>query len=78
MIVIANVFLKLQTVKDLVKSLSNKRRFRTFYGSQLVKRSQTVAKSLWKIVYHISLITLRGNDLENISLMEIWNLTGIF
>ena len=45
MIVIANVLPKLQTVKDLVKKLSRKLRFRTFFGSQDVKGSQTLVKS---------------------------------
>ena len=38
MIVIANVFPKLQTVKILVRPLSKKRRFRTRFDSQHVKR----------------------------------------
>ena len=37
MIVIANVFLKLQTVKTLLRTLSKKRRFRTRFDSQHVK-----------------------------------------
>ena len=39
MIVIANVFSKLQTVKDLVRPLSKRRRFRTPLDSQHVKAS---------------------------------------
>ena len=34
MIVIANVFPKLQTMKDLVRQLSENRRFRTLFDSQ--------------------------------------------
>ena len=45
MIMIANVFPKLQTVKDLVKPLSSKRRFRTSFDSQHVNRWQTHLKS---------------------------------
>ena len=45
MIVIANVFRKLQTVKDLVRPLSKKSRFRTPFDSQHVKGSQTLVKS---------------------------------
>ena len=37
MIVIANGFLKLQTVKILVRPLSKKRRFRTRFDSEHVK-----------------------------------------
>ena len=36
MIVIANVFQKLQTVKDLVKKFSRKRRFRISFDNQNV------------------------------------------
>ena len=44
-IVIANVFLKLQNVKDLVRQLYKKRRFRTSFNSQHVKGSETLQKS---------------------------------
>ena len=45
MIVIANIFPNLQTVKDFVRSLSKKRCFRTHFDSQDVKGFQTLAKS---------------------------------
>ena len=45
MIVIANVFPKLQTVKDLARPLTKKRCFSTFFDSQHVKGSQTLVKS---------------------------------
>ena len=38
-IVIANVFPKLQTVKNVVRTLSKKHRFRTHFYSQHVKES---------------------------------------
>ena len=44
MIVTANVFPKLQTVKILIRPLSKKRRFRTRFDSQHVKPSQIPAK----------------------------------
>ena len=44
MIVIANVFQILETVKDLVRPLSKKRRFRTSFESQHVKVSETLGK----------------------------------
>ena len=53
MIVIANAFPKLQTLKNLVRTLSKKRRFRTSFDSQHVKRSQTLVKSAWEYFYHI-------------------------
>ena len=45
MIFIGIVFTKLQTVKDLVRPLSKKRRFRTPFESQHVKGPQTIVKS---------------------------------
>ena len=44
MIVIATLFRKLQTVKDLITPLSKKHRFRTPFDSQHVKGSKTFAK----------------------------------
>ena len=45
MTVQANVFPKLQLVKDLVRPLSKKRRFTISFESQHVKASQTLVKS---------------------------------
>ena len=45
MIVIVNVFPKLQTVKILVRALSKNRRFRACFDSHHVKASQMLAKS---------------------------------
>ena len=91
MIVRANVFPNLQTVKDLVRSLTKKRRFRTHFDSQHVKESQTLEKSSWDQFYHvfhhfegnrnstliIFFITLRETDLENGFVTDIWNLRGV-
>ena len=44
-IVIANVFWNLQTLKVLVKPLCKRLRFRTSFDSQHVKGSQTLVKS---------------------------------
>ena len=43
--VIANVFLKLQTVKNFVRQLCKKRRFGTRFDSQHVKLSRLPGKS---------------------------------
>ena len=51
MIAIANVFPKLQTVKEFVRSLSRKRRFRTPFDSQHIKGFQTLVKSAWERFY---------------------------
>ena len=53
-IVIDNVFTKLQTVKILLRPLSKKRCFRTRFGSQHVKASQILAKSPWEHFYPVS------------------------
>ena len=53
MIVIAYLFPKLQNVKELVKPLSRKRRFRTSFDNQLVNVCQTLVKSAWEITYQI-------------------------
>ena len=45
MIVIANLFPILQTVKNLIRALSKKRRFRTHFDIQHVRASQILAKS---------------------------------
>ena len=43
MIVIATLFWKVQTVKDLVRPLSKKHRFRTPFDNQDVKGTHTLA-----------------------------------
>ena len=48
MIVIANVFPKVQTVKILVRQISKKIRFRTLFDIQHVKASQILAKYSWE------------------------------
>ena len=53
MIVIANVFAKLQTVKILLRSLSEKHPFRTRLDSQHVKTFQIIAKSPWQDFCHV-------------------------
>ena len=45
MMVIANVFPKLETVKNFIRALSKKRSFRTRIDSQHLKPSQMVGKS---------------------------------
>ena len=40
------LFQKLQTVKDLVRPLSKKHRFRTPFDNQHIKTSETIVKSL--------------------------------
>ena len=54
-IVIANVFPTLQTVKSFVRKLSQGRRFRTGFRSQHVKGSQMLAKFPSQHFYHVFL-----------------------
>ena len=74
MIVIANVFPKLQTVKILVRPLSKKRRFRTRFDSEHVKASQMPAKMFVEAPLSWFFIILREVDLENVSPSVTWNL----
>ena len=53
MIVIATLFRKLQTIRDLVRPLSKKHRFRTPLDSQHVKGFQTLVKSPWEHFQHV-------------------------
>ena len=73
--VIATLLRKLQAVKDVLRPLSKKHRFRIPFESQHVKRSQTLI-NLYESTFIIFLITLRELDLRNISLSDILNLRG--
>ena len=53
MIVIANVFVRLLTLKDLFRPLSRKHHFRTSCASQDVKAFQALVKSALEHIYHI-------------------------
>ena len=52
-IIRANVFPKLQTVKILIRPLCKKRRFKKRFDSQHVKASQILAKSASEQFYHV-------------------------
>ena len=68
MFVIANAFLKLQTVKILVRPLSKKRRFRTRFDSQHLKASQILVKSPWEHFCHV---------FSSFSLKLIWEMSRL-
>ena len=53
MTLIAEVFPKLQTSKNMVTSMSKKSRFKGSFGKQYGKRSQTLLKFAWQYLYHI-------------------------
>ena len=50
---IANIFLKLETVKNFIRPLCKKRSFRTPFDSQHVKVSQILAKPPSERFYHV-------------------------
>ena len=75
--VIANVFPKLQTVKDLVRPLSKKRCFRTPFDSQHVKELQTLVKSAWEHFYHI-FSSYWWKLIGKTSLLVIGEILGVF
>ena len=77
MIVIANVFPKLQTVKILLRPLSKKRCFRTGFESQDVKASQILAKYLWEHFYHI-FKSFSGRLIRKISSLVLGEVLGVF
>ena len=76
-IVIANVFPKLQTVKDLVRPLSIKCSFRTSFDSQHSKVSQTVVKSASQHFYHV-FPSLCGEMIWKISPLLKFEMIGVF
>ena len=77
MVVRANVFRKLQNVKDLVRLLTKKRCFRTSFDSQHLKGSQTLVKSSWEYFYHI-FPSPWGKMIWKISLLLKFKMIGVF
>ena len=76
-VVIANVFPKLQTVKDLFRALSKKRRFRISFETQHAKGSLRLAKFTWENFYHIFLPLSRGIILRVSALLK-YEILGVF
>ena len=77
MIVIANVFPKLEIVKKFVRTLSKKRRFRKRFESQLVKASQILAKSPWERFYHV-FSSFWGKLIRKMSPLVTDEILGVF
>ena len=67
MIVIPNVFSKLQSVKILVKPLSKKRPLKKRFDSQHMKAFQIFANFPLEHFYPVFFLILREVDLENVS-----------
>ena len=76
MIFIAIAFPKLQTVKDLVRPLSKKCRFRTPFESQHVKGPQTFVKSAREHFHHI-ISSLSGKLISKTSLLVKYETLGV-
>ena len=75
-IVIGYVFLKLQTVKDLLRALTNKRRFRTCFESQHLKGSQHLRNrhdsTFRKFVHRFAKYLLHWNLTSDGCLLTHW------
>ena len=76
-IVIANVFPKLQTVKNFVRPLTKKRRFRISFDSQHVKVSQTLVKTSSEHFYNI-FPSFCGEMIWKISPICKFEMIGVF
>ena len=76
MIAIANVFLQLGTVKILFRPLSEKRRFRTRFESNMWKRPKYLP-NLQESAFILFFIILREVDSENVSPSLRWIVSGV-
>ena len=77
LIVIGNVFPKLQTLKSLVRPLSKKPCFRTPFDSQHVKASNVLAKSPWECFYHF-FSSFSRKSIWKISPLVLGEILGLF
>ena len=77
MVVIGNVFPKLQSVKDLVRTLSKKRCLGISFHTQHVKGSQTIVTSVLGHFYHI-FSSFWGKMVWKISPLLKFEICGLF
>ena len=77
MIVIANVFEKLLTVKNLLRTLSKRRRFRTRFDRPYVKASQVLPKSPWEHFYTL-VSSFSGKLIWKMSPLVLGEIFGVF
>ena len=77
MIVIANVFPKLQTVKNLFRILSKRGPFRACFDSQHVKPSQRLAKSPWERLDN-PFTSFSGKLISKMSPLVLGEILGVF
>ena len=77
MTLIAEVFPKLRTRKNLVRSMSKKSRFKGSFGKQHGKRAQTLLKFAWQHLYHIYWSLWRQLTCKK-SLLVTWKISRLF
>ena len=77
MTLIAEVFPKLRTRKNIVRSMSKKSRFKGSFGKQHGKRAQTLLKFAWQHLYHIYW-SLRRQLTCKMSLLLICKISRMF
>ena len=74
---IADVFPKLRTQKNLVRSMPKKSRFKGSFRKQHGKRVQTLLKCQWELLYHIYWTLLRKLS-DKKSLLVTWKFSRLF
>ena len=77
MIVMDNVFPKLQTVKNFVRPLCKKRHFGTRFDSQHVKVTRILAKYPWEHFCHV-FSSFRGKLIWKMSPLVLGEILGVF
>ena len=77
MTLIAEVFPKLRTPKNMVTSMSKKSRFKGSFGKQHGKRAQTLLKFAWQHLYHIYWLLSRQLTCKR-SLLVICKISRLF
>ena len=77
MTLIAEVFPRVQTPKNMVTSMSKKSRFKGSFGKQHGKRAQTLLKFAWQHLYHIYWSLWRELTCKN-TLLVIPKISSLF
>ena len=77
MTLIADVFAKLRTQKNLVRSMSKKSRFKGSFKKQHGKCAQTLFKFAWQKLYHINWSLWRQLIFKKF-LSVIWKISRLF
>ena len=77
MTVIADVFPKFRTLKNMVTSMSKKSRFKGSFGKQHGKRAKTLLKFAWQQLYKIYWMLWRQLTCTK-SLLEICKISRLF